>query len=255
HEPAWDTPLVGFARGDDPLFVDYKVHVGPEHWTPAEAMALAYPDVAIEPTALAVISWVLPQTAATRADSRAATVYPPERWARSRMFGEEFNNSLKGQVVQTLREAGYRAISPTLDPGFGTVDSARFVFSSRWSERHIAHACGLGTFGLCDGLITPAGKAMRLGSVVAQLPVEPAARPYTDHHAYCLHYARSTCGVCIQRCPVGALSAQGHDKRLCKAHLDSTRPIVRDRYGFDGYACGLCQTGTPCEAGIPEELR
>ncbi|MHB1317869.1 MAG: epoxyqueuosine reductase [Anaerolineae bacterium] len=254
-EPAWDIPLVGLARGDDPLFVEYKMHVGPEHWTPVEAMALAYPDVAIQGAELAIISWVLPQTAATRADSRASTVYPPERWARSRMFGEAFNNSLKAQVVQTLREAGYRAMSPTLEPSFGTVDSTRFVFSSNWSERHIAHACGLGTFGLCDGLITPVGKAMRLGSAIVQLPVDPAVRPYTDHHAYCLHYARGTCGVCIQRCPVGALSEGGHDKRLCRAHLDATRPIVRERYGFDGYACGLCQTGTPCEAGIPEELR
>ena len=84
------------------------------------------------------------------------------------------------------------------------MNSARWVFSSAWSERHIAHACGLGTFGLCDGLITPVGKSMRLGSVIAQMPVEPASRPYTDHHAYCLHYARGTCGVCMQRCPVGA---------------------------------------------------
>ena len=255
QEPAWDAPLVGFARGDDPLFVDYKVHVGPEHWTPAEAMALAYPALEIEPAELAVISWVLPQTATTRADSRAATVYPPERWARSRMFGEAFNNELRAQVAEALRDAGFHAVSPMLLSEYRSVDSSRFLFSSVWSERHIAHACGLGTFGLCDGLITPVGKAMRLGSVIAQLPVEPAVRPYTDHHAYCLHYARGTCGVCIQRCPVGALSEHGHDKRLCRAHLDATRPIVRDRYGFDGYACGLCQTGTPCEAGIPEELR
>jgi epoxyqueuosine reductase len=254
-EPAWDPPLVGYARGDDSLFLAYKEHVGPEHWTPAEAMALAFVDSAVDPSELAVISWVLPQTAATRQDSRAATVYPPERWARSRMFGEAFNNALKGQVVEALQAAGYRAMCPTLLPGFATVDSARFVFSSTWSERHIAHACGLGTFGLCDGLITPVGKAMRLGSVVTQMPVEPPARPYTDHHAYCLHFARGTCGICMQRCPVGAITSRGHEKRLCKAHLDSTRPIVRERYGFEGYACGLCQIGTPCEAGIPDELR
>ena len=254
-EPAWATPLVGFCRGDDPLFAAYKEHVGPEHWTPVEAMNLAYPHLRLEAADLAVISWVLPQTEATRADSRAATVYPPERWARSRMFGEAFNNTLKAQVVGALHNAGYRAVSPTLLSSFRSVDSERFVFASVWSERHIAHACGLDTFGLCDGLITPAGKAMRLGSVVAQMPVPTAERPYADHHAYCLFYARGTCGVCMQRCPVGAITERGHDKRTCRAHLDRTRPIVREQYGFEGYACGLCQTGTPCEAGIPEELR
>ena len=43
-EKAFDTPLVGFAGGADPLFTDYKTHVGPFHWTPAEAFALAFPD-------------------------------------------------------------------------------------------------------------------------------------------------------------------------------------------------------------------
>ena len=36
-------------------------------------------------------------------------------------------------------------------------------------ETHAAHAAGLGTFGLCDGLITPIGKAIRVGSVVAKM--------------------------------------------------------------------------------------
>jgi len=254
-EPAWGTPLVGIARGDDALFAAYKEHVGPEHWTPAEAMALAYPHDPPAAEEIAVISWILPQTARTRQDNRAERVYPAERWARSRMFGEAFNSLLKQRAVQALREAGYDAMSPTLWPGFGMVDSARCVFASPWSERHIAHACGLGTFGLCDGLITPVGKAVRLGSVLARLPVPPAERPYADHHAYCLHYALGHCESCIQRCPVGAISPAGHDKRLCRAHLDATRPIVLERYGFQGYACGLCQTGTPCEAGIPEALR
>lgn len=254
-EPAWATPLVGFCRGDDPLFAAYREHVGPEHWTPLEAMTLAYPALHVEPAELAVISWVLPQTEPTRADSRAAAVYPPERWARSRMFGEAFNNKLRAQVAEALRNAGHPAISPMLLPEYRSVDSSRYVFSSVWSERHIAHACGLGTFGLCDGLITPVGKSMRLGSVVAQMSVPPATRPYSDHHAYCLFYARGTCGVCMQRCPVGAITEQGHDKQACRTHLDRTRPFVREQYGFEGYACGLCQTGTPCEAGIPEELR
>ena len=35
-EKAFEKPLVGFARGDDPLFESYKQHVGDFHWTPLE---------------------------------------------------------------------------------------------------------------------------------------------------------------------------------------------------------------------------
>lgn len=133
--------------------------------------------------------------------------------------------------------------------------SERYGFASTWSERHAAYAAGLGTFGLSDGLITPKGKAMRCGSVIARMSVTPTVRPYTDHHAYCLFYARGTCGRCIDRCPIGAISERGHDKDLCSRYLDMTRQYVNRHFGFDGYGCGLCQTGVPCESGIPEELR
>ena len=123
---------------------------------------------------------------------------------------------------------------------------------SPWSERHAAHASGLGTFGLCDGLITPVGKAIRCGSVVARISVEPTPRPYTDHRAYCLFFSRGKCRKCIQRCPVGAVSESGHDKARCYAFLmENTRTYVKEHYGFEGYGCGFCQSGVPCESGIP----
>jgi epoxyqueuosine reductase QueG len=136
-------------------------------------------------------------------------------------------------------------------PAWRVEDSPEFVWASTWSERHAAYAAGLGTFGLCDGLITPKGKAMRAGSVVAKIDIAATERPYTDHHAYCLFYANGTCGLCIDRCPVGALSEKGHDKVKCKAHLDRTRPYVKETYGFEGYGCGLCQVDVPCGSGIP----
>jgi len=51
-------------------------------------------------------------------------------------------------------------------------------------------------------LITPKGKAVRVGSVVARLQIPPTARPYTDRHAYCLFFTAGTCRKCIERCPV-----------------------------------------------------
>ena len=254
HEPAWGAPLVGFSRGDDPIFRRFKEAVGCFHWTPREALLQAYPGTDATPSELVVISWVLPQTEATRQDSRQRTMWPPERWARSRIFGEAFNDRLRAHLVARLRQQGYEAVAPGTLDRFRVHDSDRFYLASTWSERHAAHASGLGTFGLCDGLITPAGKAMRVGSVIARLEATPTPRPYRDHQAYCLFFAKGTCGECMQRCPVGAITPEGHDKAVCRAHVSRTHEYVEDSYGFQGYGCGLCQTGVPCESGIPEEL-
>ena len=253
-ERAWDPPLIGFAGGADGLWEQYKTFVGPFHWTPVEAWRQAYPDVDVAPEALTVISWILPQTEATKRDQREQTLFPAERWARTRVYGEQANHRLRCDVAQALTDAGYPAVAPMASPRWGIRDSERYVYTSNWSERHAAYAAGLGTFGLCDGLITPVGKAMRAGSVVARISLPASPRPYTDHHAYCLFFARGTCGECIDRCPVGAISAAGHDKRACEAHLTRSRAHVAETYGFDGYGCGLCQVGVPCESGIPEGI-
>ena len=253
-DPAWAKPLVGYSRGDDAIFERFKEAVGPFHWTPGEIFGQMFPDTDVDPRELTVISWVLPQTVATKQDNRQETIWPAERWARSRIHGEQFNNHLRRHVVDALEQEGYQALAPFFSPSFATKGSKKYVLASTWSERHIAHASGLGTFGLCDGLITPVGKAMRVGSVVARLDVPATPRPYSQHQAYCLFYAKGTCGMCMQRCPVGAITAKGHDKVICRKHLDTTRQYVPANYGFEGYGCGLCQTGVPCESGIPTEL-
>lgn len=46
---------------------------------------------------------------------------------------------------------------------WSTALSTQYGFASSWSERHTAHFCGLGTFGVSDGLITSVGKAVRVG--------------------------------------------------------------------------------------------
>lgn len=252
HEPAWGEPLIGFCRGDDPLYQKFQEDIGPFHWTPQEIFALTFPDLRVEPAALTVISWILPQTEQTRRDSRREKAVSAERWARSRKYGEEFNIKLRNHLVGALREAGHEAVAPMNAPAWKWEKSARHGFSSSWSERHAAFASGLGTFGLCDGLITPVGKAMRCGSVVARIAVPPSERPYTDHHAYCLFYFNGSCGKCIDRCPADAITREGHDKEKCKAYVaDVSSKSIKERFGFETSGCGLCQVGVPCEAKIP----
>ena len=250
-EPAWDDVLVGFAAGADPIWQQYKEYVGAFHWTPWEVFNQHCPQESAGAEELTVISWVLPQRALVRKANRRTKKYPAEEWARIRIYGEEFNAALRRHVAKSLEQVGHAAIAPMLVSNWTIVNSNRFSYASSWSERHAAHAAGLGTFGLCDGLITAKGKAMRVGSVVAKISIEPTPRPYSDHRAYCLFFANGTCGKCIDRCPVRAITEAGHDKEKCRQHLARSREYVKKTYKFEGYGCGLCQVGIPCEAGIP----
>jgi len=248
---AWEDALVGFASGADPIWQQYKEYVGPFHWTPWEVFNQHCPREPVTPAELTVISWVLPQREMVRKTNRRAKTYPSEEWARIRIYGEAFNVALRRHVVKCLEEVGLAAIAPMLVSNWTVVKSQRFSYASSWSERHAAHAAGLGTFGLCDGLITARGKAMRAGSVIVKGSIEPTPRPYANHRAYCLFFAEGRCGKCIDRCPVRAITEAGHDKEKCRQHLVRTREYVKKTYRFEGYGCGLCQVGVPCEAGIP----
>jgi len=252
QEKAWADPLVGFSAGEDPIHEGIKDLIGPFYWTPLEIFRLTFPKMQIVPDQLTVISWILPQTEATKADNRQQVAYPAERWARSRIFGEQFNDKLRRHLVAALNESGHPAIAPTHSPLWESKNSERFGYASPWSERHAAYASALGTFGLSDGLITPLGMAMRCGSVVARIQTPPTPRPYEDHHAYCLFFSQGRCGECVPRCPVGAITEAGHDKVACRNyHFQVIAGHVKSHFGFEGYACGLCQTGVPCESQIP----
>ena len=250
-EPAWDTAIVGFAPGADPIWQQYKEYVGAFHWTPWEVFNQYCREEPAGAEDLTVISWILPQREMVRKSNRRATEYPSEEWARIRVYGEAFNMELRRHVVNCLKEAGHAAVAPMLLPGWTVIKSERFSYASSWSERHAAHAAGLGTFGLCDGLITARGKAVRLGSAVVKISLERTPRPYADHRAYCLYFAEGTCGKCIDRCPARAITTAGHDKEKCRLHLARSREYVKKSYQFEGYGCGLCQVGVPCESGIP----
>lgn len=251
--PIFDSPLVGFADGDDPLFAEYKRIIGEFHLTPREALGLHAGDASFPH--VAVISWILPIAEATRRSNAAMEVGPSVRWNHTRFKGEDFNNALKRFVVDILQKEGHAAVAPGLAPSFRTVELDNGL-ASTWSERHIAFAAGLGTFGLSDGLITPKGMAMRCGSVVAALKVVATPRSYQNHTAYCPFLQDGSCGVCIDRCPADAISPQGHDKKRCRDYVEFELKSWVERSGERGYigaypACGLCQTGVPCEARIP----
>jgi epoxyqueuosine reductase len=251
----WDTPLVGFASSGDPLFKEYKKIIGRFHLTPQEIFDLTF-GKGKRSKALSVISWVLPAAEDIRKSNRKEGKYPSFLWAYTRQFGEQFNVRLRDHVASLITRRGYKAVAPMNSSHWRQVRSPRVGWASNWSERHAAYACGLGAFGLSDGLITAKGKAMRVGSVVTDLVLTPSEKPYPHHHANCLYYFNKTCKACAARCPVGAITAEGHDKETCSAHLYSAALAAKKaEYGVKIAGCGLCQTKVPCEFEIPKLIQ
>jgi epoxyqueuosine reductase len=249
-------PIVGYARGDDPIFEEFKRDIGAFYLTPFEAFEKAHPGSAANGDELTVISWVAPHIAQTKSDNRAETSHPSERWVRGKQFGIPFSITLQVRLIEALGKAGYEAMAPCHPSLWSEQVSEKYGHSSTWSERHAAYAAGLGTFALCDGLITPVGKAMRCASVIARIAVPPTKRPYERRTEYCLFLSDGSCGLCMARCPAGAITESGHDKEKCEAYCDEIcKPYAKERFGLEASACGLCQTKVPCESGIPKGRR
>jgi epoxyqueuosine reductase len=248
----YDAPIVAVAAAGDAMFSRLKQVIGPFYWTPQEAMSLAAPTA----TAVSVICWCLPISAAARAANQREKQLPARAWSYVRTFGEELNNRLRSGMEQRLRALGFAAVAPAVLSQNTIAERPPAGLCSCWSERHTAFVAGLGTFGLSGGLITVRGIAHRLGSVVTDAKLAATARPYGDDpFAWCLRLKDGTCGACIRRCPVNSIGEDlaRRDKLVCQRYYAETIKAQRaDLFRWSGhYGCGLCQTGVPCENRIP----
>jgi NAD-dependent dihydropyrimidine dehydrogenase PreA subunit len=258
-EPIFDEPLVGFVAGNDPIFNRLKELIGPHHFTPWEIIAWQAKNNGVrppEPNEISVVSFVMPITRNTKRDNAAATDWPSERWAQTRLLGEILSQTIVREIVSDLMGRGILAVSPDVTPMFNKKRYPKVGWASPWSHRHIAYAAGLGTFGMQDFLITEKGCAHRLGSFVVNLKLTPNRNRPDDIHAYCLHYQGHKCLKCARRCPVNAITAENaHDKEACYQKVASSLKYCNKHYHIFIYGCGLCATGVPCESEIPKALR
>jgi epoxyqueuosine reductase QueG len=240
--PYFDEPLVAFSSAADPIFTDYKRIIGQFHLLPAELL----------PDAASVISWVLPISLAVRTSNRKQTDLPSREWSLTRTHGEAVNAALRRHLVSWLEGMNHKAVAPQYSPMWQEFPESPVGIASTWSERHAAYAAGLGTFSLSDGFISRKGIAHRCGSVITSLQLLPSGRTSTDHRQNCLYHRDQSCGACIARCPVGAISDEGHDKMRCREFVYTTvLQKLSKEYGVAQLGCGLCQTKVPCEAMIP----
>ncbi|KKK43730.1 MAG: Epoxyqueuosine reductase [Candidatus Lokiarchaeum sp. GC14_75] len=247
--------LVGFSSGNDPIFTKYKDIIGNFHLTPVEAFTKFYENTNIKFTAenLSVVAYVLPISEETKEENyQHSKNMPSERWANTRLYGEESNQKLQNYLVNELKKENVNAVAPIIEKDLFKIfrKHEKGVWASTWSHRHMLFASGLGSFGISDGFINARGKAMRCGSLIVdyKLPSDAKNRP-NDPYEFCIK-----CGECVERCPAGAISLEEyHNKQICSGHVFSAIPYVKKNYGINIYGCGLCQVHVSCSSGIPNK--
>ena len=96
--PIYEEPLVGFADGDDPLFLDYKRIIGDFHLTPREALEKHLKEElnteAPQGGDTGVISFILPIARETRLSNRQMTEGPSLKWNHTRWHGQALAHDL-----------------------------------------------------------------------------------------------------------------------------------------------------------------
>lgn len=234
-ETEYRQPLVGFAAADDNDFKKLKEIITPEYKLPSDILS----------DAKTVIAFFIPfAEEVVKANSRQTECVP--QWAIAYAETNELISEICVRLQQELMGEGIEVgwESPT-----DNFDKERLI--SFWSHRSAAKICGLGEFGLNNMLITEQGSAGRYGSVVINHDVTPSDKFIETP---CLYYRDGSCGVCIERCPTGALKGDEFDRQLCYDLLLRNNELFQKELkdhngGFD--VCGKCQI-TPCAFEIPK---
>ncbi|HWQ75609.1 MAG TPA: hypothetical protein VN441_09855 [Syntrophomonas sp.] len=103
-EHIFDQPIIGFVRGDDPIWTEYKKIIGPFHFNPEEIMGWQAKNNGVEaPKAdeISVVSYILPISKKTKEDEAFQVEWLSERWAQTRRSGCRLGFALVAQTQPT----------------------------------------------------------------------------------------------------------------------------------------------------------
>jgi epoxyqueuosine reductase len=230
----WRTPLLA-AAPVDARFERLPRMAAHDHWQPRELL----------PTANSVIVFFLPfRKELVRANQ------PGERPCREWGVAYVQTNELIQQVGHALGEfLAARGFRCGLTPA--THNFNENTLMARWSHKHLGHLVNLGRFGTHRMLITPAGCAGRLGSLVTEADL--GDHPLVTSRESCLLKAGKACGLCLAACPVHALTPTEFERRRCWEQLKENQA------GLDYFAdlpatthvCGKCAALMPCSFADP----
>ena len=223
----WQNVLVGIADAADPGFMELRKLVIEDHQLPQEAL----------PSAKTVISYFLPFIPEIP-NSNVGGEAPSEPWGDAYKMTNKMAADLNTHLIQWVLDKGFEAANPD------AVMLGEPYLRSRWSQRHVARIAGLGSFGVNNMLLTEKGCCGRAYSIVTSMDI-PADKPCEEE--FCLYKKNGSCLLCVKRCPIGALTAEGFDRLKCHLHLEENGKHLQS----GSTVCGKCLVGMPCSFKRP----
>lgn len=234
----WGTPKVGLADAHGPEISRLREVASPFHITPEDVL----------PGARTVVSYFLPFTRSLDRTNLPSGEVPSMEWAVAYEETNRMIRRINKALIDWLAFTGAESRDPDAAYCF---DRERLV--SEWSQRHVAWAAGLGTFGINNMLITPTGCCGRFGSIVTDSALK-TDQPLAGE--LCIYKKTGQCRACVARCPSKALTLQGFDRKKCyelvsrNAKIFTGLGISYEEAGNDpgigSEVCGKCTTCIPC---------
>ncbi len=216
------TPIVGYASAKDPMYESLDEIIGAPQLHPREMLE----------GAKTVVVFFLPFSKEVTETIKGTNKIVKD-WSRNYTLANEILADIGEQLKVTLEKQGIKVVTEPPTENFDEID-----LTAKWSHKSSAVIAGIGTFGLNRLLITSKGTAGRLGSVIIDKELSPSSRPQSSH---CLYYKNGRCKVCVDQCPVGALTEEGYDRFRCNAYLDGKNIHDLEQ------GCGMCSSG-PCSS-------
>ena len=231
----WRPPLLAAAPAENRFDILPKI-AADDHALPKDLM----------PSAKSVVVFFVPFVKDLAVENHKGDV-PCRKWGLAYEATNDLINRLSQRLKTFLEEKEFEA---ELTPATHNFDHERLV--SRWSHKHLGYIAGLGKFGVNAQFITPAGCAGRMGSLVTNAAL--GSSPLVDEKELCLHKTGGKCLICVKRCPAGAVSEAGIDRKKCwerlKFNLSHTEALAG--LGNNTHVCGKCQVLVPCSLKIPK---
>ncbi len=215
-------PLVSFSSADDERYDELKELIGEWHLTPKELLS----------DAKSVISYFVPFTEAVVKEPINMKEASP-LWGQTYQEINSYFNVINEAVSDYLIELGYSVV---------TIKSTHVydpkTMNCVWSHKSAAVISGLGDFGINKLIITEKGSGGRLCTIITSATLK-TNRASTENK--CLYIKNGTCGLCLNVCPVKALSAETIDKFACEDELNRNGRFLKKTQELEkASVCGKC---------------
>lgn len=248
-DPLFRKPVMGVKQSDDHGFAALRETI-PDHLLPFEIWENEFGN---QPEKLSVLSYALPFDLKTVAENAAVDDCPPMSWFEAKRKCIKAGNEIAKKLEIFFRERKIQSLRPEATKSFKWIQAADGKKYPTWSQRHVGFVCGVGSFGLHGALITPMGSTHRLDSLLVDAEFDKYSETAQSPFADCLYLQKGTCGICVKRCPAGAiqLDNQRQIEKCRKQAYKTNAPKAEKALGESIGGCALCNTRVPCATKSP----